>query len=206
MKMRRVVLAAACAVTTLSPGSGAATYTIDFAAVAGDAGRVITTSFDEGPFRVQLNAVRVIGPGDPYYSGTIGIVATLDQFDVVIDPIGSPFLLESISGTFAAEVGRAYEWHGVADVDERGPMWSWSGSAPQVSAFTPAPPVQIDRAWLTQISGTTAQMTGIAVEAVLAPPPTPEPGSIVMLAIGAVAIVARARRTIAVAGTSSRRY
>jgi len=199
MKMRWAV---GLAVLTFAPPAGAGTYTIDFSAVAADAGSVVTTSFDTPEFRVQLNAVRVIGPGDPGYAGAIGIAATLDQFDVVIDPLvpglRSPILLRSISATFAADTGPDYRWNGVADVDERGPMWTWRGTAPGTATFAPMPATGVNRFWLTQVSTTTAQMTGLTIEAVLSPS-VPEPSGLLLLGIGAV-IVATARRTIGVSG------
>lgn len=201
MRMRWAVV---LAVLTFAPTAGAGTYAIDFSALAADAGSVVTTTFDTDEFRVYVNDVRVIGPDDPAYAGKIGIVATEDQFDVVIDPLvprlREPFPLGSASATFAPYTGTAYSWHGVADLDERGPMWSWAGNAPGTATFIPDSPVSIDRLWLTQIAGTEAQMTGITIVADFAT--APEPTGLVLLATGVVLTFARRRLSGRGRGTS----
>lgn len=188
--------AAAIAVLLCCAPSQAGTYTIDFSSLAADAGSIVTTTFQDGPFFVNVNNSLVIGPGDPGYAGQIGIAPTqINEIAVVIDyangtSVGQPFTLQSISATFASATGSVINWFGLSNADESGPSWTWTGTAPATDSFSPtSADAMINRVWLEPEIGNNTQLLSLTIDADLSSPSTPEPAGIILLGIGVAGVV-----------------
>ena len=169
----------------------AGSTTIDFDALAGSAGTVVTAaSFTSQGYTVHVNDVLVIGPGDPGYSGAIGLLPLPDQFSIIIDPAAYQ-AVDSVSATFAAGSSPAVNWYGVTDIDETGPQWTWAG-APGTYTTVLGPTQAIDRIWLEANLINGSQITSATIDAA-SPPAIAEPASALLLGLGGLlSVLARA--------------
>lgn len=186
-----------CAVSaTVEAGT---VYPINFNALASEAGTVVSQTLWYGPMMVRINDALVIGPGDPGYTGSIGVAPADNGFDVEVEdiPVGTmaiPFRLASLAISLAPTSAGDTAYFDVAGGPSRsdGPGWVISGPAPWTDTIEPVPYGPYVGAVLVFAGNTNeAQITGLTLEVGAEPSSVPEPAGWLLGLIGLTAIAGR---------------
>jgi hypothetical protein len=188
----RLRFAAIALCVGLASAAHADEVTINFSSLAADAGQVVSTTFMAGVYKVFVNDSLVIGPGDPGYTGVIGVLpAANNDFDVNLQPIGTVVMTE-ITLHFAPATSSVVNWNGQESLSST--FWTWSGTTSDL--FRNFYPSGILTSTIGTETGTGngAQLTSIVIDYSSASG-IPEPSALILGTIGFVGVAGFVGRT-----------
>jgi hypothetical protein len=199
MRVRSMLLGLIFALATGRAGADTK-YTFDFSSLAADAGQVVPiVQFEAGPFTASFYDVLVIGPGDPGYTGQIGILPSSGTFLYLADFEGgfpAPFSANSISAVFAPGATDTLDVGALSGSGFSHWIWGSSLSGPTTEVFTPShSPAFFGLLDLYTVNGNGAQMLSLTLDGPT-PPSTcgvPEPPAALLLCCGMLGLLIACR-------------